>query len=81
MVGYNPQITIEVWTGYDSNDKLLKTDSGFAKQIWAELIEYYMKDKEDLWFTEPEFIAKKKLDLISGKPDGSNLDFVYYKTT
>ncbi|XMB67584.1 transglycosylase domain-containing protein [Mycoplasmatota bacterium zrk1] len=81
MIGYNPQITIGVWTGYDNNNKLLEDDKGYAKQIWAELIEFYMMDKENAWFTKPEFVGKRKLDLISGKTKGSNLEDIYYKTT
>ncbi|XMB86701.1 transglycosylase domain-containing protein [Mycoplasmatota bacterium WC44] len=81
MVGYNPQITIGVWTGYDNNNKLMDEDLGYAKKIWAELIEFYMLGREDIWFKQTDNIKRIRKDLITGQNTGSNLDYIYYKVT
>ena len=43
MLGYNPLITIGVWSNNEN-----------PKYIWARMMEYYMNDTNDIWYEKPE---------------------------
>lgn len=65
-VGYNPNIVVGVWTGYDNNDKIKKTQYKLSKNIWADTIEGYLRDKEAKWYECPDNVVGVITDLNSG---------------
>ncbi|MBQ8293704.1 MAG: PBP1A family penicillin-binding protein [Bacilli bacterium] len=67
MVGYNPDILVAVWTGYDDN-RIIENheDTTFGKYIWAEVIESYLKDKHTSWYETPEGIISVDLNPMTG---------------
>lgn len=66
-VGYNPDIVVSVWTGYDDNKKLSSKEYGYAKTIWADTIENYLRDKEYNWYEKPDNVVGVITDLNTGK--------------
>lgn len=69
MIGYNPDIVVCVWTGYDDNRAITSIDdSSFGKYIWADTINAYYKvtSKSTSWYTTPENVMSIDLNPMSG---------------
>ena len=67
-VGYNPDIVVSVWCGYDDNKEIALNDYIYTKDIWAESMESYLKDKEEHWYSMPSNVVGVLVNPISGKP-------------
>lgn len=66
-VGYNPDVVVSVWTGYDDNRKLSSSEYKYAKNIWADTIENYLRDKEYSWYEKPDNVVGVITDLNTGR--------------
>ena len=79
-VGYNPDIVVGVWTGYDDNRKLSSNEYKYSKNIWAETIENYLRDKEEKWYDKPDNVVGALVDAKTGKiaTNDSKLKTVLY---
>ncbi len=66
IVGYNSEITLGIWTGYDDNRYLENTDGKFIKYLWADIMENYMKNKGYGWYEKPKEIITIKVNPING---------------
>lgn len=66
-VGYNKDIIVSVWTGYDNNQKIFNKDYKLSKNIWADSIENFLRDKESNWYEKPDNVVGMITDLNSGK--------------
>lgn len=71
-VGYNPDVVVGVWTGYDDNRKLTKKEYKYSKNIWADTIENYLRDKEGNWYEMPNNVVGVITDLNTGKEATNN---------
>ena len=67
IFGYNKDILIGVWTGYDDNKETPQEDSQISKNIWYETIEECLKDKDESWYEIPNNIVGVLVDPISGE--------------
>lgn len=67
-VGYNPDVVVGVWTGYDDNRKLSNKEYKYSKNIWADTIENYLREKEQTWYEKPENVIGVITDLNTGNP-------------
>ncbi len=73
MIGYNPEILVSVWTGYDDNRIITKKqDMVIAKYLWADIVEGYLKDKNTTWYQTPDDVISVSLDPITGFYAGFN---------
>lgn len=67
MVGYNPDILVSVWTGYDDSREITSyEDTSFGKYIWADIVESYLRDKKTNWYTIPNDVIKVDLNPMTG---------------
>ena len=66
-VGYNPDVVLGVWTGYDDNRKLNSKEGKYSKNIWADAIEEYLRDKEETWYEKPDNVIGVLTDVMTGK--------------
>ncbi len=66
-VGYNPDVVVGVWTGYDDNRKLSSKEYKYAKNIWADTIENYLRDKDAKWYEKPDNVVGVLTDINTGK--------------
>lgn len=71
-VGYNPDIVVGVWTGYDDNRKLSSKEYKYSKNIWADAIEEYLRDKKEVWYNKPDNVIGVITDLNTGKVADNN---------
>lgn len=67
ILGYNSEIVLGIWTGYDDNRYLENSDAKFIKYIWADAIEEYMKDKGYGWYPLLEDTLTIKLNPTTGQ--------------
>lgn len=79
MIGYNPDILMLVWNGYDDNREVEVKDGNISKNIWLETVEEYLKDKESNWYETPNNVVGIPLDAVTGeKAYDDKKMFVYY---
>ena len=69
MIGYNPDIVVGVWTGYDNNTLIKTTDEArYGKYIWADIINGYYKinNIEPSWYNIPDDVIGIELNPNTG---------------
>ena len=81
IVGYNNNITLGIWTGYDDNRVLEKSEAKYIKYIWAYIMENYNKNKKDTWYKTPSNVISIRLNPINGNIGMYNeyQKYLYYK--
>lgn len=67
IFGYNKDLVVGVWTGYDDNRKSDVKDGVSNKQIWVNIMEKYLEDKDSTWYSIPKNVVGVLIDPISGK--------------
>lgn len=72
MIGYNNEIVLGIWTGFDDNKFIDNSEVKFIKFIWAEIMEEYMQNKADAWYELPRNVIPISLNPISGAVAHSN---------
>ena len=80
-IGYNPQAVTAIWVGYDDARIISEDIYATSKNIWADTMENYLKDKENVWFDMPSNVVGLLVDPISGKPatqDTTKKRILYY---
>lgn len=65
-IGYNKNILIGVWTGYDDASEINIDAIKSSKNIWAYSIEEYLKDKTAEWYEMPDNIVGVLVNPIDG---------------
>ena len=67
IVGYNPNILLSIWTGYDDNRLIASDETSFGKTIWARTVETYLDTNHyNEWYETPENIVGISLNPING---------------
>lgn len=67
VFGYNSNIVMGIWTGYDDNSKIPTNVSSDIKNIWADTIESYFSDKDATWYDMPSNIVGSLVNPITGE--------------
>ena len=80
IFGYDKDLLVGLWTGYDDNNPVDSRDSSNIKNMWVDIMEEYQKDKEDTWYKTPNNVVGVAIDPISGKgaTDGKKAKILYY---
>lgn len=80
IAGYNPDILMITWVGYDDNSDTSTADSYRSRYIWADTVEDLQRDKEAHWYETPDNVVGVVLDAVSGKPtnDTKRATLFYY---
>lgn len=68
MVGYNPDILMLNWLGYDDNHSVETKHSIIGKNIWADTVEEILKNKDTNWYETPDNVVSLILDAATGLP-------------
>jgi len=67
MIGYNKDIVLGIWTGYDDNKFIENYEVKFIKFIWADIVEAYMANiKGNGWYEAPNNIIAISLNPTTG---------------
>jgi 1A family penicillin-binding protein len=67
IFGYNKDIVLGTWLGYDDNSETDNADSLMMKNFWVDSMEAYLKEKEDNWYETPNNVVGVLVDPISGE--------------
>ncbi|WP_100401459.1 transglycosylase domain-containing protein [Bacillus sp. FJAT-42315] len=68
MIGFTPQLTAGVWTGYDDGRKItVGADRSLAKKIWIEFMEKAHKGKKAKKFSKPDGVIAVNVNPENGK--------------
>lgn len=82
IIGYNKNVVLGVWNGFDDNRVMSKEDSGKHKKIWVETIENYLKDtdKNTEWYDIPSNVVGVLVNPITGEPvnEASKKSKIFY---
>ena len=76
--GYNPDILMLVWVGYDYNKNVSQGENQYAKNIWVESVESYLKNQEASWYEKPSNVIGVIEDPLTGKPTNNKDKAVIY---
>ena len=81
IIGYNNNITLGIWTGYDDNRKINNNTTRYIKYIWADVMEEYNKSFNKKWYDIPETCIGIKLNPINGNIPSQNTysKYLYFK--
>ena len=82
IFGYNKELVVGMWTGYDDNKDVSNKDSSNLKNAWVDTIEKCLEGKsdEETWYKTPSNVVGVAIDPISGKvaSDSSKAKILYY---
>ena len=82
IFGYNKDLVVGMWTGYDDNKDVSSSDSSNLKNAWVDIMESYLEGKtdEETWYETPSNVVGVAIDPISGKvaTDSSKAKVLYY---
>lgn len=80
IAGYNPDILMLTWVGYDDNRDTSSADSYRSRNIWADTVEDLQRDQEAHWYETPDNVVGVVLDSVSGKTtnDTKKATLFYY---
>lgn len=72
IMGYNKDVVLGVWNGYDDNSIIDSKDYSHHKNIWIKTMESYFKDKETSWYDIPDNVVGVLVNPITGTPISEN---------
>ena len=81
IVGYNNDILMILWAGYDDNKDIPLKIGTDAKNIWANTVNYILNENNtDSWYKMPHNVVGLPLDAITGTPtnNSSKSNIFYY---
>ena len=85
IFGYNKDLLIGVWNGYDDNRDSPSEDNQISKNIWYETMEECLKEKDESWYEIPNNVVGVLVDPITGELPNENTKhkrmFYYIKGT
>ena len=67
IFGYNHDLLVGVWTGYDDNRESDSSDSSISKDIWFNTMEGCMDGKDDSWYDIPSNVVGVLVNPINGE--------------
>ncbi len=81
IIGYNKNAVLGIWTGYDDNREISDNYSNIHKDIWIQVMEEYLKDKDNTWYHAPNNIVGVLVNPITGeiaKQDNKRSKMFYF---
>ena len=73
MIGFNPELVVGVWTGYDKQVPLVTyEEKGYSKRVWLKIMENYFSNKKPSWYEPPKNVTPILIDPIGGKVNAKN---------
>lgn len=78
IFGYNKDLLIGAWVGYDDNKLTTSTDSAELKNMWVDAMEASLKDVQSSWYEMPKNVVGVLVDPITGETNTDNKRMFYY---
>ncbi len=67
MIGYNKNLVVGIWCGYDDNRLINHGDGTFIKYIWSEIMENYTSNLRNNWYVTPQNVTSIVLNPTFGR--------------
>lgn len=71
IYGFNKDLVVGVWTGYDDNRPTPNANSLVSKYVWVDLMENYANSDRS-WYNTPKNVVGVMVEPISGKLANNN---------
>lgn len=79
IFGYNKDLIIGAWVGYDDNKPTVPSDGLAIKNMWIDAMESSLKGTTSSWYEMPSNVVGMLVNPISGEPtDGNKKRMFYY---
>lgn len=78
IFGYNPEIVLGIWSGYDNNYDTYPEVSTNIKLAWIDTIENYFKKNKATWYNKPDNIVGVPVNPITGELNTNKNTILYY---
>lgn len=79
MIGYNPELVVGVWTGYDELIPLTTvSERNYAKRVWAKIMEDYFSIYEATWYKPTKNVSPVIVNPITGEMNNKSYHKVLY---
>lgn len=81
IFGYNSNLLIGGWIGYDDNTYTSNKDGNILKNIWVEIMEGCLKEKDESWYSKPNNVVGVLVNPITGEvadKNTKNATIMYY---
>lgn len=66
IMGYNKDVVLGVWNGYDDNSVVDSSKYSYHKNIWIDTMEAYFKNNKTSWYNTPDNVVGVLVDPITG---------------
>lgn len=77
--GFNPNLAVAVWTGFDDNRVLEKDYYETPKLIFKYVFDSVFPDGDGPWYSPSDQIEERYVDPISGKPSANGSPYWFLK--
>lgn len=67
IFGYNKDIVVGIWSGYDDNRPSENSNGKLIKNMWVDIVEEYEKDKDASWYKMPNNVVGVLVNPITGE--------------
>lgn len=73
VMGFNPEYTIGIWSGFDDNRELKSSYYKISKQVFKDTVNALYANREGIWYQPSDNLVEKQVNPITGeeKSDGS----------
>ena len=78
VFGYNSNIVMGIWAGYDNNLETSGNEGKQIKKMWVQSVENYLQDKEVNWYTQPDNVVGVLVNPISGEISNDEKSTIFY---
>ncbi|MDF1645371.1 MAG: penicillin-binding protein 1A [Legionellaceae bacterium] len=72
FAGYNPDLVVTAWVGYDNPNSLHEYASRVTLPLWVDFMREALKDSPEQALQVPEHVVSKKISPKTGLVDASN---------
>lgn len=80
-IGYNKNILVGVWSGYDNNGEVPNEERAASRNIWGYAVENYLIDKDVEWYEMPSNVVGVLVNPVTGTiatNEDKNKKVLYY---
>ena len=81
IFGYNKDLLVGMWTGYDNNQALSVKSGSKNKKAWADMMENVLKDNKESWYKTPDnvvgVLVEPKTGLLATN-ESEHKQLIYY---
>ena len=78
VVGFNPEILVGIWTGYDDMSPYPEEHKTVAREIFRDLTSFYMEGQEDVWYQPTANLVQVPIDPANGTLDPNGSIYWFY---